>query len=40
MKRFNKVLFTLILICSVGITYAIITLKNIPDIFDWDDENE
>jgi len=26
--------------CSVGIIYAISTLRGIPDAFDWDNEDE
>lgn len=40
MKRFKQLLFTLMLIGSAGIAYAIFTLKNIPEIFDWSLDEE
>ena len=40
MKKFKQLLFTLMLIGSAGLAYAIFTLKNIPEIFDWDLEED
>jgi hypothetical protein len=38
MSKLKKIIFILTLIGSVGITLAIITLKNMPETFDWEDD--
>ena len=40
MKNLKKLLFTLMLVGSAGIAYAIFTFKNIPEIFDWSLDEE
>ena len=36
MNKIKKIVFILSLAAAAGITYTIIALKNIPEIFDWD----
>jgi hypothetical protein len=36
MNKVKKILFMLSLFAAAGITYTIITLKNIPELFDWE----
>jgi hypothetical protein len=40
MNKVKKFIFMLLLAASAGITYSIIMLKNIPESFDWDDEDD
>lgn len=40
MKTISKILFVLALALSVGLSYAVITLKDVPDIFDWENEDD
>lgn len=40
MKKISKILFVLALALSVGLSYAIVTLKDMPDIFDWENDDE
>jgi hypothetical protein len=43
MNKIKKIFFILSLFAAAGITYTIITLKNIPESFDWEtgiDEND
>ena len=40
MKKFKKVLFLISLMAAAGVTYTIITLKNMPESFDWEDEDD
>ena len=40
MKRLKYFMFVLSLILSVGLVTAIATLKNIPEAFDWDLEED
>ena len=40
MKKTNKALVILSLAMSVGLAYTIFTLKNLPEGFDWDLEEE
>lgn len=37
MSKLKKFIILIGVLCSVGIMYAINTLKDIPDAFDWDD---
>jgi hypothetical protein len=36
MNRIKYVFFLMSLIAAAGLTYTLVTLKNIPDSFDWD----
>jgi hypothetical protein len=36
MNIIKKIVFLLSLFAAVGITYTMVTLKNIPESFDWD----
>ena len=38
MNKIKKILFILSLAAAAGITYTIVALKNIPESFDWDDD--
>lgn len=40
MKKTNKALVILSLAMSAGLAYTIFTLKNLPEVFDWDLEEE
>ena len=40
MKNTNKALIILSLVMSAGLAYTILTLKNLPEGFDWDLEEE
>jgi hypothetical protein len=36
----KKIVLALAIASAVGITYSILTLKDIPDLFDWDFDDE
>jgi hypothetical protein len=36
----NKIILTLAIVGAVGITYALSTLKGLPDVFDWENDDE
>ena len=38
MNKINKIVFIMSLAAAAGITYTIVALKNIPESFDWDDD--
>ena len=43
MNKIKRIIFILSLAAAAGITYAIVALKNIPESFDWnleEDDNE
>ena len=43
MNRIKKIIFISSLMAAAGLTYTIIALKNIPEAFDWnleEDEDE
>jgi hypothetical protein len=40
MNKIKKIVFILSLAAAAGITYTIIALKNIPEMFDWDLEED
>jgi hypothetical protein len=40
MNKIKKVIFMLSLVAAAGLTWTIITLKNIPEAFDWENEDE
>jgi hypothetical protein len=40
MKKIKHILFLMSLFAAAGLTYTIVTLKNIPESFDWDLEEE
>jgi hypothetical protein len=43
MNRIKNIIFILSLMAAAGLTYTIVTLKNIPEAFDWnleEDEDE
>jgi|LakMenE18May11ns_1017448.scaffolds.fasta_scaffold9936440_3 hypothetical protein len=40
MKNTSKALVILSLVMSAGLAYTLLTLKNLPEIFDWDLEEE
>ena len=43
MNKIRKTMFVILLSAAVGITYTIVALKNIPESFDWnleEDEDE
>jgi len=41
MKKIKQFMFFVSLVAAAGLTYTIVTLKNIPETFDWEaDEDE
>ncbi len=40
MKKIKYIIFIASLVAGAGLTYAIITLKNLPDAFDWNLEED
>lgn len=40
MNKFEKTLVGLAVIGTVGFAYAFAVLKGIPEVFDWEDEDE
>jgi hypothetical protein len=40
MKKIKRILFLMSLFAAAGLTYTIITLKNIPESFDWENDDE
>ena len=40
MKRIKYVVFVISLVAAVGISYATATLRNIPETFDWEEDDE
>ncbi len=40
MKKIKYILFVLSLVTAVGISYATATLRNMPESFDWEDDDE
>jgi hypothetical protein len=40
MKKIKYVLFVISLVAAVGISYATATLRNMPETFDWEEDNE
>ena len=40
MKRIKYVVFVISVVAAVGISYATATLRNIPETFDWEEDDE
>ena len=40
MNKIKRLIFILSLAAAAGITYTIVTLKNIPESFDWNLEED
>ena len=40
MKKIKNIIFLLSLIAAAGLTYTIVMLKNIPESFDWEEDDE
>lgn len=40
MKKVKKLLVLIAVLSAVGISYAAYTLKSMPEVFDWEDEDE
>ena len=40
MKKIKHILFLMSLFAAAGLTYTVITLKDIPESFDWEEEDE
>jgi len=40
MNKIKRIIFILSLAAAAGITYTIVVLKNIPESFDWEDDDE
>jgi len=38
MNKIKKIIFIMSLAAVAGITYTIVALKNIPESFDWDED--
>jgi hypothetical protein len=40
MKKIKYILFVLSLVAAVGVSYATLTLKGMPDTFDMEEDDE
>jgi hypothetical protein len=40
MKKIKKALIVAAIVGSVGVSYALYTLRGLPDQFDWEDDGE
>ncbi len=40
MKKIKYIIFVLSLVAAVGISYATATLRNIPESFNWEEDDE
>ena len=40
MNKIKRIIFILSLVAAAGITYTIVALKNIPESFDWNLEED
>jgi hypothetical protein len=40
MKKIKYLLFIVSLVAAVGISYATATLRNMPEEFDWEEDDE
>ena len=40
MNKFHKFITFITVVCAVGLTYAIFTLKGMPEVLDWENEDE
>jgi hypothetical protein len=40
MKKIKYILFLMSLMAAAGLTYTIVMLKNIPESFDWESDDE
>ncbi len=40
MKKIKYILFVISLVAAVGISYATATLRNMPESFDWEDDEQ
>jgi len=40
MKKIKYLIFVISLVAAVGISYATATLKNMPESFDWEEDDE
>ena len=38
MNKIKKIIFIMSLASAAGITYTIVALKNIPESFEWDED--
>ena len=38
MNKLKKLVAALMIVSAVGISYALFTLRGLPDVFDWEDE--
>ena len=38
MNKFHKFVTFIVVVCTVGFTYAVFTLKGMPEAFDWEDD--
>jgi hypothetical protein len=40
MKKIKKIFIGLVLACAVGVTYSVYVLKNMPETYDWNLDDE
>ena len=40
MNKFHKFVIFISAVCAAGLTYAVFTLKGMPEAFDWEDDHE
>jgi hypothetical protein len=40
MKKIKYALFVASLVAAAGLTYTIVALKNMPETFDWEEDDE
>ena len=40
MRKFEKILIATAVVGMVGFSFAIATLKGLPEVFDWEEDDE
>jgi hypothetical protein len=40
MNKFKKALAVFTIVGAVGVSYALFTLRGLPDAFDWEEDDE
>lgn len=40
MNKFHKFVAALTVLCAVGLTFGLLTIKGMPETFDWEKDDE
>lgn len=40
MNKFYKIVTAIAVVFTVGLTYGMLLLKGMPDVFDWEEDDE